>query len=277
MKKFVIFLLSLILFAGIGLASPIDVEYNDGIYHIVLSGEKIKKKIQFVSSPNLITNTEAHRSGRSILTINTGFFDPKNQQTISYIVNDFQIVEDPLFNKNLMSNPVLRRNMKSILNRTEFRILPYKKILDCDGKLRYEIAEHNSKVDFMCSVKTSAQGGPQLLPNLRMEEEFFIVKDEEGNVIRESASVLHRVPRTLIGIKIDPKGEQEAHIFIVTNRHPMTIPEARDLCVSYGLDSAMAFDGGSSTSMDYKDIHVVSTQESGDTGRALKSFMIIKK
>jgi hypothetical protein len=39
----------------------------------------------------------------------------------------------------------------------------------------------------------------------------------------------------------------------------------------------MAFDGGSSTSLDYKKIHVVSTQESGDTGRALKSFMIIKK
>ena len=57
----------------------------------------------------------------------------------------------------------------------------------------------------------------------------------------------------------------------------MDIYEARDLCSSYGLDSAMAFDGGSSTSFDYKNIHVVSTQESGDTGRALKSFLIIKK
>ena len=30
-------------------------------------------------------------------------------------------------------------------------------------------------------------------------------------------------------------------------------------------------------SLNYKDINVVSTQEKGDTGRALKSFMIIKK
>lgn len=270
MKKFLV-VLGLLLFAGASYASPIDVSYDDGIYHVILSGDKIKKKIQFVSSPNLITNREAHNTSGSLLTINAGFFDPKNQKTISYIVNDSQTVEDPLFNENINLNPALRQNLTKILNRTEFRVV------DCDSKLKYEIAQHNAKLDFMCSVVTSAQGGPQLLPTMRLEEEFFIVKDKEGNVIRESASVLHRVPRTLIGIKSLPKGAQEVHIFIVTNEHPMTIYEARDLCASYGLDSAMAFDGGSSTSLDYKKIHVVSTQASGDTGRALKSFMIIKK
>ena len=38
----------------------------------------------------------------------------------------------------------------------------------------------------------------------------------------------------------------------------------------------MAFDGGSSTSLNYKKINVISTQSNGDTGRALKSFMIVK-
>lgn len=261
----------LFVFTGIVNAYGIDMEYKDGIYHFILSGDKIKKKIQFVSSPSLITNKEAHLNGNSLLTINTGFFDPKNQKSISYIVNGSQIVEDPLFNENMMQNPVLRQNLQKIVNRTEFRIL------DCDSKLKFEIAQHNSSVDFLCSINESAQGGPQLLPNLRLEEEFFIVKDKDGNIVRESASVLHKVPRTLIGIKNLPKGEQEAHIFIVTNQHPMDIYEARDLCKSYGLDSAMAFDGGSSTSLNYKNISVVSTQDSGDTGRALKSFMIIKK
>ncbi len=270
MKK-LLTVLGLLFFMGTAYAAPIDVSYDDGIYHVILSGDKIKKKIQFVSSPNLITNREAHNTGGSLLTINTGFFDPKNQKTISYIINDYQTIEDPLFNENINLNPVLRQNLRTILNRTEFRIL------DCDSRLKYEIASHNAKVDFMCSIKESAQGGPLLLPTLRLEEEFFIVKDKEGNIIRESASVLHKTPRTLIGIKSLPKGEQEVHIFIVTNEHPMTIYEARDLCASYGLDSAMAFDGGSSTSFDYKKMHVVSTQESGDTGRALKSFMIIKK
>ena len=252
-------------------ACDINMDYNDGIYHFVLKGEKIKKQMQFISAPSLITNKEAHNKTKSMLTINTGFFDPKNQKTISYIVSGYQTVEDPLFNESMMTNPVLRQNLQKILNRTEFRIL------DCDSKFKYEIAQHNSKVDFMCSIKESAQGGPQLLPNLRLEEEFFIVKDDDGNVIRESASVLHKVPRTLIGIKNLPNGKQEVHIFIVTNQHPMDLYEARDLCKSYDLDSAMAFDGGSSTSLDYKDIHVISTQDSGDTGRALKSFMIIKK
>lgn len=260
-----------LLLSGRVLAAPIDVQYNDGIYHITLSGDKIKKQISFVSSSNLITNKEAHNNAQSLLTINTGFFDPNNQKSISYIVNDYQTVEDPIFNENLMTNPVTRKNLRNILNRTEFRIL------DCDSKLKYEIAPHNSKLDFLCSVRTSAQGGPQLLPQLRLEEEFFIVKDEEGTVIREAASVLQKTPRTLIGIKSLDKGAQEVHIFIVTNEHPMDIYEARDLCAKYGLDSAMAFDGGSSTSLDYKKIHVVSTQESGDTGRALKSFMIVNK
>lgn len=270
MKKFLNLLLAMILIMTPVSAKSIDVDYSDGIYHIVLSGEKIKKQIKFISSPSLKTNKEVHNTAKSLLTINTGFFDPNNQKTISYIVNDTQTVEDPIFNENVMNNPVLRQNLKKILNRTEFRIL------DCDSKLKYEIAQHDSKVDFLCSIQTSAQGGPQLLPNLRLEEEFFIVKDKEGNVVRESASVLHKTARTLAGIK-NVDGEQEMHIFIVTNEHPMDIFEARDLCASYGLDSAMAFDGGSSTSFNYKKINVVSTQQSGDTGRALKSFMIIQE
>ena len=273
MKKFyaAIISLSLIFAAGFVKAAPIDMEYNDGIYHFILSGDKIKKQIKFISSQNLITNKEAHTNSGSQLTINTGFFDPNNQKTISYIVNDSQTVEDPIFNENLMTNPVLRQNLQKILNRTEFRVL------DCDSKLKYEIAPHNSNVDFLCSVVTSAQGGPLLVPELRMEEEFFIVKDGDGNVIRESASVLHKTARTLIGIKNLSAEKQEVHIFIVTNKHPMDLYEAKDLCEKYGLDRAMAFDGGSSTSMNYKNISVISTQSSGDTGRALKSFMIIKK
>ena len=269
MKKTLFVLLALFSFNSA--QANISVDYNDGIYHAVLSGEKIKKQIQFISSPNLITNKEAHNNLASLFTINAGFFDPNNQKTISYIVNDYQTIEDPIFNPDLMLNPVLRKNMKSILNRTEFRIL------DCDSKLKYEIASHDSKVDFLCSVKTSAQGGPQILPNLRLEEEFFVVKDSEGKIIRESASVLHKTARTLIGIKSLPNAEQELHVFIVTNEHPIDLYEARELCASYGLDSAMAFDGGSSTSMNYKKLQVVSTQDSGDTGRALKSFMIVNK
>ena len=115
MKKILV-LLCLFFGVAYACASGIDVDYDNGIYHIVLTGNKIQKRMVFVSSPNLITNKEAHLNSGSLMTVNAGFFDPKNQKTISYIVNDSQTVEDPLFNENLMYNPVLRKNLKAITN-----------------------------------------------------------------------------------------------------------------------------------------------------------------
>ena len=83
MKRILVLFFILFTTAMVIVASPIDVDYSDGIYHITLSGDKIKKQIKFVSSPSLITNKEAHNKGNSLLTINTGFFDPQNQKTIS--------------------------------------------------------------------------------------------------------------------------------------------------------------------------------------------------
>lgn len=246
-------------------AKDIDISYDNGIYHIVLKGERIKKKIKFVASENLITNREAHKASRARLTVNTGFFDPNNGKTISYIVTDRNTAVDPLFNENLLSNPVLRKNIDKILNRTEFRII------ECNNKYKYEIAPHKASVDFGCNLITSAQGGPMILPELRLEEEFFIVKDADGNVVRESASVLHKVARTIIGIK-----DGEAHILIITDENPMDMYEVRKLCKELGFDRAMGFDGGSSTSMNYKNsIEVISTIGDGG-GRMLKSFMLVK-
>ena len=265
MKKFFITLI-LILSINPVFANPIDINFSNGIYHIVLKGEKIKKKIKFVASENLITNREAHKSSRSILTINTGFFDPETGKTLSYVVTDRNTAIDPMFTDSLLYNPVLSRNREKILNRTEFRIV------ECNNKYKYEIAPHKSDIDFGCSIITSAQGGPMILPQLRLEEEFFIVKDEEGNIIRESASVLHKTSRTIIGIK-----DNEAHILIITDENPMDIYEVQKLCKELGFDRAMAFDGGSSTSLNYKNsIEVISTIGDGG-GRMLKSFMIIPK
>lgn len=267
MKKVLI----LILLAFLGIlpanAKAIDIQEDNGIYHITLSGNAIKRHIHFISTEGLKTNKEIHNETKSILTINTGFFDPKNEKTISYIVNNGITIEDPMLNEGIFENPALRQNMKKILNRSEFRIT------ECGRKLKYSIVPHNTPVEFTCNVLTSAQGGPQILPELRLEEEFFIQKDENGNIIRQSASVLDRTARTVIGIK-----EGKAHILIITNKNPKNIIEVRNLCKILGFEYAMAFDGGSSTSLDYKNkIHVTSKQRLGeDTGRRLKSFMIIK-
>jgi len=266
MKKIIIALILIFCINPVFAKQDIKIDYDNGIYHIVLSGNKIKKRIKFVASENLITNREAHKNSGSILTINTGFFDPETGKTMSYVVTDRNTAVDPMFTDSILYNPVLSRNREKILNRTEFRIV------ECNNKYHYEIAPHKSDVDFGCAIITSAQGGPMILPQLRLEEEFFIVKDKDGNVVRESASVLHKTSRTIIGIK-----DEEAHILIITDKNPMDIYEVQKLCKNLGFDRAMAFDGGSSTSLNYKNsIEVVSTVGDGG-GRMLKSFMIIPK
>lgn len=268
MKRFLLIsgllLLTLVSTAN-AFCDPIQINYDDGIYHIILDGKRLEKKIQFIASESLITNKEAHKKSGAVLTVNAGFFDPKNQKTISYIVNDGVTMADPLMNESLMLNPVLRKNIDKIVNRTEFRVI------DCDGKYHYEIVPHKTQTDFACSVVTSAQGGPMILPELKLEEEFFVVKDSEGNVIRESSSMLHKVARTIIALK-----GNDIHLLIITDKNPMTMYEVRDLCQKLGFDRAMGFDGGSSTSMNYKDsISVVSNSDGG--GRMLKSFLLIEK
>ena len=264
MKKFIIAILILLSINTVQ-AKDIDISYNDGIYHITLQGNKIKKKIKFIAIESLMSNAEVHKASRSKLTINTGFFDPQNGKTISYIVTNGDLVADPRFNEGILYNPTLKKNLDKILNRTEFRVV------ECNSKYHYEIVPHQDKINFGCNIVTSAQGGPMILPELRLEEEFFIVKDEEGNIIRESASVLHKVARTIIGIK-----DGNAHILIITDNHPMDMYEVQTLCKQLGFERAMAFDGGSSTSMNYKKkINVISTIGDGG-GRLLKSFMIVK-
>jgi hypothetical protein len=170
-----------------------------------------------------------------------------------------------MFNQALLANPFFRKNMNKIINRSEFRVM------QCGNKFEYAIVGHKSEIPFGCTVITSAQGGPLIVPELKMEEEGFIVKNEEGNVIRESASVLHKTSRTIIGIK----GTDECHILIITDENPMDLYEVQKLCNELKLDRAMAFDGGSSTSMNYKNnIEVVSLKGDG-AGRMLKSFMLV--
>lgn len=242
---------------------PIDITYNDGIYHIILKGEKIKKHVKFISSESLITNKEIHQRAKAKLTVNAGYFDPENQESISYVVSDRNTVDDPLVNENLLRNPFLMKNLDKILNRTEFRVV------ECDNrKFHYEIVPHKSSVDFGCNIITSAQGGPLVYPQLRLEEEAFIVK-KDGEIIRESCSVLHKTARTIIGLKGD-----DAHILIITDEHPMDMYEVHDYVKSLGWDRAMAFDGGSSTSMNYLDKYEVTSVGDG-AGRSVKSFLIV--
>ena len=82
MKKLLITLLCLVMSVNIANAfgDDIDIKYENGIYHIKLEGEKIKRKIKVYASNTLRTNKEIHLESGAKLTINGGFFDPENEK-----------------------------------------------------------------------------------------------------------------------------------------------------------------------------------------------------
>ncbi len=57
--------------------------------------------------------------------------------------------------------------MNKILNRSEFRVM------QCGNKFEYSIVSHKSEVPFGCALVTSAQGGPLILPELKMKKKVL--------------------------------------------------------------------------------------------------------
>ena len=92
---------------------------------------------------------------------------------------------------------------------------------------------------------------------------------QDGKIISESASSLHKYARTAIGIR-----DNNVYLFIITNKNPMTLEEVSNLTRKWGMEKSMAFDGGGSTSFDSKELHIVS--EKDNEARNLKSFLILK-
>ncbi len=240
------------------------VQDPEGVYIIELFSSKIKNKFVPYVSETLQTNSEIFYLSKAKLAVNAGFFDPKNQKSVSYIVIDGKTVASPADNENLMNNDVLKPYIDNILNRSEFRILE-----DKSKHLVYDIALHNDEIPEGLTLKHSMQAGPMLVPELNLEKEFFILV-RDGKIISESASSLHHYARTAVGIK-----DNNIYLFIATTKSPMTLSELADLTRRWGMEKAMAFDGGGSTSFDSKKLHIVS--EKNNEARKLKSFLILKK
>ena len=221
------------------------VQDPEGVYIVEVNTTK-NSLVPYVSE-KLETNENVYNKTGAKFVINAGFFDPKNQKTVSYITINGNLKESPENNENLMNNKVLEPYMDKILNRSEFRILENTK-----GKLLYDIALHNDVIPTGYKLKHAIQAGPMLFPDLRLEEEFFVLK-QDGKIISESASSLHKYARTAIGIR-----DNNVYLFIITNKNPMTLEEVSNLTRKWGMEKSMAFDGGGSTSFDTKELHIVS-------------------
>lgn len=164
LKKFLLILFSLGLLLP---AQAIEITEKDGVYHVILDkNKKTAKRLKCVIADDLMTNREIHKKADAILTVNGGFFDPQNKKTVSFVATDGQIVADPIFNENLFADPILKKNLDKILNRSEFRVL------ECFNGYKFEIAQHKSPIDFECQLLNSVQAGPLVHRNYSWKRNF---------------------------------------------------------------------------------------------------------
>ena len=278
MKKGIKFAAVLFLLAGCMVFSAfktpqIEVTNDKGVYVIKVPQESIKNIRPHIVRFLQYNRTVFEETGAE-LVINAGYFDPKNKNTSSYVIIDGETVLDPTTNSSLMNNSALKAHLPQILDRTEFRVL------DCNGKRKYDIRKHSlppfGLKKTSCKVVHALQAGPELYPNLRLEDEYFVEKSADGKILRDSISAYKKCARTAIGIK-----DNDIYIIIATVQHRMTLPELAQHCKCLKLTKAMNFDGGGSTSLDFKGnvstgnkpLEIISDKDA--SARKLKSFLVI--
>jgi hypothetical protein len=186
----------------------------------------------------------AHEAG-AIAALNAGFFDPVNQQTTSYVIQDGKQTADPRQNDRLMQNPQLTNYLDRILNRSEFRI--YR----CVAAVQSAIAPRNTPVPSNCQLQQAIGAGPQLLPEMTAEIEGFV----DPKTGRDALGSEQPNARSAIGIK--PDGTivwlLAAQLATRTEDTGMTLTEVAAVLRSLGVTAALNLDGGSSSSLYYAD------------------------
>jgi len=320
-----IFLAGILLSLGIAVFSQIcgkkDIEfdvYKKGIYVVSIDAKYFADNSDIYVPETLETVEEAAEKNYAKVAINAGFFDPNNGKTISYILKNNNIIENPENNERLTQSEELKPYLEKIYNRSEFRNmscwcptgLQELKFGGCDkyAKIKkipqwseiptqspvwafvhteFDIKQHKESLEEYpdmekCALTYSIQAGPELVPNFDLEDEFFVFKKDK-KVMRESASALHKTARSAIGIKND-----RILLVAVSNQNPMTLEKLSDFMKSLGVEKAMAFDGGSSTSL-YVNTYsysragnylpeekLILNSAKDDSARRVKSVLIVK-
>lgn len=217
-------------------------------------------------SEGLETVEDIAKREKAVFAINSGFFDAANKKTVSYIFENNKCLANPNNNENLLNNKILFQNFDKILNRSEFRLY------GCNNELFADITPHNAPQKENCILLHSTQAGPEIFPENKMEEEFF-VQYSNGKVIRDSVSLLIKKPRSFVGIK-----EDKIFFFITDENTLLTIYELLERIKPFELEKVMGFDGGGSVSMYVKDnkTDFYYTAEKGGISRPIKSAILIK-
>lgn len=232
---------------------------------------------QFLVIPAIAAETAhleafAQQTG-AVAVLNGGFFDPQNQQSTSYVVQNQETVGDPTKNERLMQNPDLTPYLEKILDRAEFRRY------QCGAQQRYDITSHSQPVPEGCQLVDALGAGPRLLPELTSEQEGFTATDASGAVIRDALGSTQLNARTAIGIT-----SEGGILWVMAAQKPglpysgLSLPELAAFMQRQGVEKAMNLDGGSSSSLFYRGetIHGKIDSQGNRIQRPVKSVLLLK-
>ncbi|HEY9768797.1 MAG TPA: phosphodiester glycosidase family protein [Coleofasciculaceae cyanobacterium] len=214
------------------------------------------------------------KQDKIVAAINGGYFDPVNQKTTSFIVQQSQIIVDPRFNERLVDNPDLKQYLRKIFNRAEFRRYT------CGSKTQYDIQLHLSPIPTNCTLIESLGGGPGLLPQDNSVAEGFIAY-QDGKKIRDAIANESLNARSAVGIT--KKGDVILAMVAQQPDQPLnsgiTLPELANVLSSLGVVKAMNLDGGSSASLYYdgQAIYGRVDSEGNEIQRPIKSVLLVVK
>ncbi|TVQ46636.1 MAG: phosphodiester glycosidase family protein [Gloeocapsa sp. DLM2.Bin57] len=226
--------------------------------------------VTVAKSPQLATVGEFATQSGAIAVLNGGYFDPQNQLSTSYLIQNGQTIADPRDNPRLINNPDLTPYLPLILNRSEFRRY------QCDHNNRYDIVTRNEPIPPDCTLVDALGGGPQLLPELTAISEGFVA-DQDGQLVRDVLGI--NQPNSRTAIALTTRGD--LLWIIVTQKQPkqgLSLTELADFCRGLGLKKVLNLDGGSSTSL-YWDNQTYYGQISDQQERVIrtvKSVLLVK-
>lgn len=220
---------------------------SQSVVHTLLIPANGRFSVTPALSHNLSTLERFAREHQAVAAINGGFFDPQNQKSTSFVIQQGKLVADPRQNERLMNNPELAPYLDKILNRTEFR--HYR----CGAIARYDIVLHDDPTPNDCTLVDSLGAGPRLLPELTSLQEGFL-DIANGEVIRDSLS--SRFPNARSAIGITREGDV---VLVMVAQKPssltpsgMSLTALADFMKTLGVERAMNLDGGSSSAFYYK-------------------------
>lgn len=240
--------------------------------HVVRVPPESRFVVSIALSPQTDSIETFAQSNAAIAVLNGGFFDPKNQKTMSHVVQNGKQIADPEKNERLVENPNLQPYLDQILNRSEFRRY------QCGEKMQYAIVPHETTPPANCKLLDAIGAGPQLLPKLAAKEEGFV----DPMVGRDSIGVQQRNARSAIGITRDGSvvlvmAAQKADAPVNSG---MTL-QALATFMEQRLDvrQAMNLDGGSSSALFYQEklFYGKVDKEGQPIARPVKSVVLVRK